>query len=156
MAVNRNEIVDALFARLAAIPGLKTSSRRLLDFDSVDDSQMPALFLTVGEQQSSNQKGLPTVWRIKCNVYLYVKNTAPEGPGAQLLDFITAVEAALEMQPGEATSPNARFANAPTAQNTTLGGLASGCWISGSIESDEGALGDLAVAIIPIDILTVA
>ena len=35
----------------------------------------------------------------------------------------------------------------------TLGGLVSDCWISGKIETDEGALGGQAVAIIPIEMI---
>jgi hypothetical protein len=35
----------------------------------------------------------------------------------------------------------------------TLGGLVKHCWISGAIETDEGALGGQAVAIVPVEIL---
>ena len=39
-----------------------------------------------------------------------------------------------------------------TAQ--TLGGTVAHCWIEGAIETDEGTLGDQAVAIVPVRILT--
>ena len=35
----------------------------------------------------------------------------------------------------------------------TLGGLVSHCWLAGKIETDEGALGGQAVAILPVEIV---
>lgn len=74
------------------------------------------------------------------DVYIYVK-TDGESPSSLLNPLLDAVEQALQPQHPDIN------------QWQTLGGLATHCWIEGTIETDEGTLGDQAVAIIPINIL---
>jgi hypothetical protein len=45
---------------------------------------------------------------------------------------------------------NALAPDDPKLERCTLGGLVEHCWIEGRVETDEGALGDQAVAIVPI------
>ena len=75
-------------------------------------------------------------------VDFYVYGQAPDeltAPATVLNPLLDAIEAAL----------------APPASSNvqTLGGLVCHAWIAGKIETDEGALGGQAVAIVPIEIL---
>jgi hypothetical protein len=72
---------------------------------------------------------------LNATLYLYCQN---HDPGLQN-DLLDAVEEALAPEPGEAV--------------LTLGGLVARCWIDGDIETDEGLLGEQAVAIVPVSIL---
>ena len=83
--------------------------------------------------------GLPTKWTLNLDIYIYVKG---DGKTSQtpvinaLLDALTNVLAS--------TNPSGK---------QTLGGLVEHCWIEGSIQTDEGVLGDQSVVIVPIKIL---
>lgn len=138
--MNREPLYAALFARLAAIPGLKTASRRLRHWSDVGASEQPALFLAQKSETAQTVTGQPTRWALTADVYLYVNTPAPQSPGQAMNPLLDAIEAAL------APDSPARNAN-------TLGGLAQYCRIEGAIETDEGTLGDQAVAIVPIQIL---
>jgi hypothetical protein len=75
------------------------------------------------------------------DLYVYVNTGDNDYPPSQIMNsIIDAIDSAL----------------APSGPNDTqtLGGLVSHCWIAGTIETDEGALGDQGVAIIPIEIIT--
>lgn len=137
--INREAIYSALFARLSAVPGLKTASRRLKHWTDVPSGEQPALFQAQRNQSANNTAGTPTVWELYADIYIYVSNES-DTPSATLNDLIDAVEAAL--------APDNRIKN-----TCTLGGLAVFCFIDGMIETDEGTLGDQAVAIVPIKIV---
>jgi len=64
-------------------------------------------------------------------------------PSVQINQILDELEAALAPPPG------------PSFKQT-LGGLVEHCWINGEIQTDEGTLGNQAVAIIPIRMLVVA
>ena len=139
MSTNREPIYSALFARLIAVPGLVTTSRRLKHWVDVGAQLQPALFQAQRNETAMQVSGLPVKWTFKLDVYLYVRTDGGQSPGPIINPFLDAIEAAL--------APNA----VETVQ--TLGGLVKHCWIDGAIETDEGTLGDQAVAIIPITIL---
>ena len=142
--MNREAIATALFNLVKTAPGLVTSSRRLKHWSDVPTAEQPALFQAQGKEvlDTSTQKlGGPAVHRLNFEIYLYVKSTDPlASPATVLNPLLDAVEAALTPTLG-------------TKQ--TLGGLAQHAFISGSIETDEGTLGDQAVAIIPVEVLAV-
>lgn len=162
MSLDREPIFDALFTRLAAIPGLRTASRKWRPLDNLTAAEFPALFLATGSQTPTNRRGLPTVWTIEATVYVYTANDDPAGPGVELNRIIREVEAALERSPEElaALERDPRVTDAMfleiqnNPQGTTLGGLCSHAWIAGTIETDEGILMDKAAAAIPLEILT--
>lgn len=80
------------------------------------------------------------MWQRSLDIYIYARNTGAEVPAQVLNQILDNVEAALK--PDNLT------------QNTlTLAGVAHYVRIDGSIETDEGRLGDQAVAIIPISIM---
>lgn len=138
--IAREPIYLALFARLQAIPGVVTVSRKLKHWDDVPSASQPALFQAQKNQVAQKQTGLPTRWSLPVDVYLYVKSPSDDVPAAHLNPLLDAVCAAL--QPDDMAG-----------QRCTLGGLVHDTRISGTIETDEGTLGDQAVAIIPIEIL---
>lgn len=139
--MNREAIYQALFDKLSAIPGIKTKSRRLRHWTDVTQGEQPALFQTEGKQSGQNMTGLPTKWTLAVDVYLYVKTPAPQVPGTVMNPLLDAIEAAL--------APDN-----PIKNTNTLGGLVEWCRIEGTIETDEGTLGDQAVAVVPILIYT--
>lgn len=138
--MNREAIDAALFAKLSAIPGFATTSRRLKHWNDVPPDQQPYLCQAMGSQSVSRVTGQPARWTINLKVYMYVTAPETESPGSSINPLIDAVEAALEPA----------FAAIPVQ---TLGGLVEFCRISGTIETDEGTLGMQAVAVIPIEIL---
>ena len=138
--MNREAIYAALYDRLKTIPGIVTTSRKLRHWSDVGQSEQPALFQTQKTQTAIRQTGLPCKWLLPADIYLYVQDQSADGPSTAINALIDAVETAL--------APDNIIKN-----TNTLGGLVEYCRIEGSIETDEGTLGDQAVAIIPIIIL---
>ncbi len=138
--IDREAIYAALYQRLAALPGLATSSRKLLHWADVPSDDQPALFLAQGDQSTSTTSGQETVWMLRANVYLYV-HTAGEAPGPVINPLVDAV----------CNTVNAIHPVTGRAMLDVPG--VSYCRVDGTIETDEGTLGEQAVAIIPITIL---
>lgn len=139
--MNRETIHAALFAKLSTAAGFATASRRLKHWNDTPAAEQPALFLSHKTESAEPRQGLPTLWTLDFDAYLYAR--APDratSPSSVLNPMLDAISGAIA--PDNATM---------SAQ--TLGGLVAHCWIEGSVETDEGTLGDQAVAIIPIRIL---
>jgi hypothetical protein len=132
-------IYAALFARLEAIAGLKTSSRRLRHWNDVPKEQQPALFMIQTGEAPEQVKGLPPKWRLGVEVYLYVSVSEDVAPATILNPLLGAIRDALGPE--------------PVSNTQTLNGLASHAWIAGQIEVYDGVLGSQAVALVPIEIL---
>jgi hypothetical protein len=146
--MNRETITATLFGRLSQIPGLKTTSRRVKSFDEVSPAQMPALYVAIGPSTSQAQNNRPPVWSLGFTVYLYVHDSSPSGPSSTLNSLLGSIEAALKVQPAELATTTGY----PGAANgtSTLGGLVSHIGIS-EVQTDEGSLGDLGVAILSLN-----
>mgnify|MGYP000382041799 CR=1 FL=1 len=141
MIVNRETVYNALFDRLKTIEGLRTSSRTLKHWTDVPAAQQPALFVShKSESTDPRPNGAPPKKTLMLDVYVYVK-TQNQTPSTALNRLLQAVD--------EALKPD----TPPQMGLCTLGGLVAHCWIEGTTETDEGVLGDQAVAIIPIHIL---
>lgn len=138
--MNREAIYSALFAKLSAIPGLKTKSRRLKHWSDVDKSAQPALFMAQTGETAQTTTGQPTRWTFKVDVYLYARTDGNLVPGTIINSLLDAICDALKPS--------------PITGRVDLGiqGV-EWCRIDGQIETDEGTLGDQAVAIVPIIIL---
>ena len=139
--MNREAIFSALFAKLEAIPGFNTSSRRLRHWSDVPREEQPALFMAQGDQTPETVTGQPTKWTLAAEIYIYVTAGDDEAPGAVINPLLDAVCNAI---------------NAPhpiTGRSTLPVDGVEFCRVSGTIETDEGTLGDQAVAIVPISIL---
>jgi hypothetical protein len=142
--MNREPIYDALFTLVAGAAPFNVASRRLRHWTAVSAAEQPALFLAQKKEHAKQAEGSPPVWRAELDLYVYCQ--APDdvtAPAIILNPLLDAIEAALAPKGVDAFSPGAQ----------TLGGLVRHCWISGAIETDEGALGGQAVAIVPIEIL---
>jgi hypothetical protein len=140
--MNREAIYSALFALVSQAPGLVTTSRKLLHWSDVSPSQRPAMFMAQKSEQIANTTALPGRWTLMVDLYVYVSTQGADNPGAVLnpiLDYITAT-----------------LGNQFPGQAQTLGGLVQFARVDGMIMTDEGTLGDDAVAIIPVHILTTA
>jgi len=136
--MNREQIYSALFSRISEIDGFTTISRRLKHWDDVAPSEQPALFQTQKSESVSTVPGMNPVWEFNLELYIYARSSGDpfNSPAIILNPLVDAIVAAL--------APN------PISNKQTLGGLVQHCWIEGAIETDEGVLGDQAVAIIPI------
>lgn len=146
--MNREAIYSALFAKFSALttggtPAFKTASRRLKHWSDTPPTDQPALFQAQGTEVPTNTPGLNQAWELHATLYLYAHTQAdPAKAPAEILNpLIDAVVAAL--------APD------PITNKCTLGGLVQHAWIEGAIETDEGVLGDQAVAVIPLVIKAV-
>lgn len=143
--MSREAITAALWERLSAIPGIRTSGRKPRDRDQVAPSDCPALFLGVGGSTVTGEAGAFPLWRLEFAAYLHVNDGSLTGPSPQLNDYLDAIEGALSRGP---TDP----AGQGTGTDTTLGGLVHSARVS-SIWADEGSFGDRAVALVTIEVL---
>jgi hypothetical protein len=142
--MKREPIYKALFKLLSNIDGLVTTSRILAHWDDVSPNMQPALYMCNDTQQAEQITGFPTKYLLGAKVWIYAhRDTADEVPSAQINNILDALDEALKP------------VSSPTYKQT-LGGLVEHCWISGAIETDEGTLGNQAVAIVPIQMLVVA
>ncbi len=138
--MNRETIYSALFTKLSAASGLVTKSRKLKHWADVPAIEQPALYQAQVKETVTRQTGQPSVWRLNLDVYLYANTSDPATSPSQVLNpILDAIVASLEPAIGEVQ---------------TLSGLVQYCRINGAIETDEGVLGQQAVVIIPIEILT--
>ncbi|EHU2374009.1 MULTISPECIES: hypothetical protein [Acinetobacter calcoaceticus/baumannii complex] len=144
MSINREAIFMALFDLLKNIDGFVTAERRLRHWSDVPDIEQPYLCLAQGQQsvaQGSPATGVKPKWTLYADIYLYARTTGEQVPSSVLNPLVDAIEAALQPE----------FPEIEKCQ--TLNSLVTHCWIDGTIETDEGTLGDQAVAVIPISIL---
>ena len=138
--MNREPIYAALFAKLAAVPGIVTASRKLKHWSDVAAIEQPALFMAQGTETAVRAVGLLTRWTLDVRVYVYVNTSGAIAPATALNPILDAIETI--MNPALAGS------------RQSLGNLVHDARIEGAVETDEGSLGDQAVAIIPVRIIT--
>ena len=141
--MNREKIYAALYQVLQSAYPWVTSNRVLAHWSDMAPTQQPAMFMTQAGETAIVETRQPTVYQLNVRVYIYVRSQTQDGdvPAQllnQVLDAVTDV-----MRPSRA------------AEVFTLGGLVHYARIEGAIETDEGLLGEQAVAIIPIILLTV-
>ena len=139
--MSRNAIFSALFTKLSACASFATTSQRLRHWSEISPAQQPALFVPRGTETIHQVTGQPAITTLEAHVWIYATTTDPNvAPQTQINDLLDAITAAI----------------APVGALTTqtLGGLVQHCWIDGPIETDEGSLGDQAVAKLTIKMLT--
>ena len=136
--MNREQIYSALFAKLQAVAGFVTVSRRLRHWDDVPQAEQPALFQAQKRESVSTEPGLNPVWLLSLDLYIYARTgeDRDESPATVINPLVDAVL--------ETLAPD------PITNKQTLGGLVQHAWVEGTIETDEGVLGEQGVAIIPI------
>jgi hypothetical protein len=141
--IAREPIYAALFDLAAGAAGFATAERRLRHWSDVAPAEQPALFMTQkSETAAVKTLGAPAVWTLLVEFYLYAHSSDPYlSPATVLNPLVDAVEAA--------------FAPAATTglQDLGLPSMVQHAMIAGKIETEEGVLGDQALAIIPVEIL---
>lgn len=147
MALDRERIWLKFFERIQTISGIATFSRKLKGWDEFDPAEYPAICLAQGnETPTVDNRGLPPKWTLEGELYLYTFSEDDNLPPViQRNNILKRIEEVLEPSASEIT---------PAGAFQSLGGLVSHCRISGTIQTDEGNLGDHALAIIPVQIVT--
>ena len=141
--IAREPIYAALFDLAAGAAGFVSAERRLRHWSDVAPAEQPALFMTQKSEVASVQTlGAPTVWTLLVELYLYAHSSDPYlSPATVLNPLVDAVEAALA--PAATTG----------LQDLGLPSMVQHAYIAGKIDTEEGVLGDQAIAIIPVEIL---
>ena len=141
--IARESIYAALFELIESAAAFVTAERRLRHWSDVAPAEQPALFQSQkSETGAVKALGAPTVWTLNVELYLYVHSSDPyQAPATILNPLIDAVEAALA--PAMTTG----------IHDLGLPAMVQHAYIAGRIETDEGVLGDQAIAIIPVEIL---
>ncbi len=143
--INREPIYAALFGLMETAADFAVVGRRLRHWSDVSPAEQPALFMAQKTELASVKAlGAPTVWTLSVDLYVYVHSSDPYlAPAMVLNPLLDAVEAALA--PSVTTG----------LQDLGLPAMVQHAYISGKVETDEGVLGDQAVAIVPVEILCV-
>jgi hypothetical protein len=73
----RETVYAALFAKFSALatggsPVFKTATRRLREYQQMVPEQAPALFQLQRKEHSTKTTGLPTVWRLHLELYIWI------------------------------------------------------------------------------------
>jgi hypothetical protein len=141
--IAREPIYAALFDLVAGAAGFVTAERRLRHWSDVAPAEQPALFMAQkSEVAAIKALGAPAVWTLNVELYLYAHSSDPRlSPATVLNPLLDAVEAALA--PAMTTG----------VQDLGLPAMVQHAFIAGKIDTDEGALGDQAIAIVPVEIL---
>jgi hypothetical protein len=143
--INREPIYAALFGLMETAADFVMVDRRLRHWSDVSPAEQPALFMAQKTELASVKTlGAPTVWTLSVDLYVYAHSSDPYlAPATVLNPLLDAVEAAL--------APSATTG----IQDLGVPAQVQHAYISGKIETDEGVLGDQAVAIVPVEILCV-
>jgi hypothetical protein len=140
------EVIYAALWTLGSAAGTFTSAnRRLRHWTDVAPIEQPALFMSEkGGHAVIQALGAPIAWTLYADFYIYVHSSDPYAAPATILNpLLDALERALAPSP------------ATGIQNLGLPLMVQHARISGKIETDEGVLGDQAIAIVPVEILCV-
>lgn len=136
----REDVYSALFTLLNNSARFATASRKLKHWSDVPIADQPALFIAQSGETGQTVTGQPTKWVFAVDVYVYARAGGDALPSTIINDLLDSITAAIAPNP-------------VTGNVQTLGGLAHRCYIDGQITTDEGTLGDQAVAIVPVRIL---
>jgi len=139
----RETIYAALWDLAAGAANFASANRRLRHWADVSPPEQPALFMSEkGGYGAVKTLGAPIVWTLFAEFYVYVHASDPyQAPSSVLNPLLDALEAALAPPPSTGI------------QNLGLPEMVQHARIAGKIETDEGVLGDQAIAIVPVEIL---
>ena len=141
----REAIYGALWSLAAGAASFASANRRLRHWADLAPAEQPALFMSEkGERAVTRALGTPIIWTLYADFYIYVHSSDPYLAPAMLLNpLLDALAAALAPSP------------ATGIQNLGLPTMVQHAYIAGKVETDEGVLGDQAIAIVPVEILCV-
>src|SRR6516165_4691974 len=143
--ISREAIYGALWILASSAGSFASANRRLRHWSDVAPAEQPALFMSEkGGHAVIKALGAPIIWTLYADFYIYVHSSDPYLAPAMLLNpLLDALEAVLAPSP------------ATGIQNLGLPTMVQHAYIQGKVETDEGVLGDQAVAVIPIEILCI-
>lgn len=144
--ITRETIYAALFTTiqtaLQATGVVVTIERKLRHWTDVRPTEQPYVGVVQGNQRPTVTQRRPTVWNLEAQVYIYThRESTDEIPATQLNRVLDEIEKLFLPSQDKSYVQTLGLANVQNA------------WLSGAIETDEGLLGDQAVAIVPIEIL---
>jgi hypothetical protein len=150
MIFPREQIYSALFsvlqgALLSPAGPFKTVSRRWQDPTQISPADRPALYQVQKDELATTAvNGLPLNWRTTVDLVLYTSGDSDPTavPSIELNSLLDATEAAIR--------------NAIPGLAQSLGNRVSHCRIQGKIEIVENVQGAMAMAVVPVEILTSA
>jgi hypothetical protein len=141
--IDREAIYSALWAVGEGAWSFSSANRRLRHWADVAPVEQPALFMSEKSGHAVVKAlGAPIVWTLYADFYIYAHSSDPYAAPASILNpLLDALDQAL------APSPTTGI------QDLGLPGMVQHAYIAGKIETDEGVLGDQAIAIVPVEIL---
>ena len=141
----RETIYAALWELGASAAQFTSTNRRLRHWADVAPAEQPALFMSEkGGQAAIKKLGAPIVWTLYAEFYVYAHSSDPYLAPAPILNpLLDALEAALSPSP------------ITGIQNLGLPQMVQHAYIAGKVQTDEGVLGDQAIAIVPVEILCI-
>ena len=138
----REAIYSALWTLAADAANFASANRRLRHWTDVAPAEQPALFMAEkGGHAATKALGSPIAWTLYADFYVYVHSSDPYLAPAMVLNPL--LDAALAPSP------------ATGIQNLGLATMVQHAYIAGKVETDQGVLGDQAIAIVPVEILCV-
>ena len=150
MIFPREQIYSAIFTTLQV--GLltptgpfKTVSRRWQDPSQLAPADRPALYqVQKDEVAHTTVNGLPVMWKLGLDLVLYTTgDTEPSSiPSVELNSLVDAVESTIQ--------------SVVSGLPQTLSGKVSHCRLAGKIEIVENVQGGMALAVLPIEVLSSA
>lgn len=140
----RETIYGALFNTLNGLtPAFTTRSRSLRHWHDTPPEDQPSLMQNQTGESAQTMDGFPTKWLLKLDIYVYAKIQPGQSSSSVLNPLVDAVCNALNTPHVITGKTNLGLSNVEWAR------------VDGNIETDEGSLGDQAVAIIPVVILAI-
>jgi hypothetical protein len=141
----RELIYSTLWELGASAAQFTAANRRLRHWADVAPAEQPALFMSErGGHAAVKTLGAPIVWTLHADFYIYAHSSDPYlAPTAILNPLLDALEAALSPSP------------VTGIQNLGLPQMVQHACITGKVQTDEGVLGDQAIAIVPVEILCI-
>jgi len=150
MIFPREQIYSALFstlqsALLSPAGPFRIVSRRWQDPSQLSPADRPCLYqVQKDELVGTSMNGLPIHAKLNVDLVLYTAGDSEPSsvPSSELNSLLDAVESAVR--------------SAAPGIGQTLGGRVSHCRIEGKIEIVENVQGAMALAVVPVEVLTTA
>lgn len=144
MSYTRESIYQALFTGIDALAGIKTVSRRLAHWADVTSDTQPYVGISQAKETADTTTGTGTRWQWQVDLYLYTWSETDQIASTKLNNALDELCNALN------------YVHPVTGKNQLgLPADVQWCRVDGTIETDEGTLGQQSVAIIPVTILIV-
>ena len=147
----REQIFAALWTRVSNAANFTTKSRTLRHWSDIEPEQFNAIYMAKGAERVARVRGVPPKTTLNAMLYIYVRTELLDSDGgaspAEILNpILDAIDLALKP---DATDP-------VKGNVCTLGGIVSHAWIAGEVITSEGTLGNIEVALVPVEVLVPA